>query len=423
MSRVRKLMLAAAALALLGQSAPMPAPSRTTAREVFETLRTGNYIDAVDKAREIAFPAGRPDPASPAYSVWRQIHPFIGGRLDPAAIEPGPHAAELDPARAQRFRTAELRDAVREIAARAASSRIVILNEAHDSPRDRAFGLEVARALRPLGYRLLAMEALSNDADPARRSPAMAALAQEGFPRRTTGHYLRDPLFGDFLRQALALGYRPISYEDTNHHTDGTVLEQISRREQAQAENLAAALQQNPGERLFVYVGYGHAAEAPVERYGGRGEWMAMRLKRLTGIDPLTIDQTSIDETVARRRAYRDLAAPRLRGRPGILFHDGAPMVDGEFAGVVDLQVIHPPLRLVRGRPDWMRRVGRRPVDIPRRLLPASGRRLIQAFVAEEPADAIPLDQIVVEAGRPAPPLMLPRRAVRWAVQDPAPPR
>jgi hypothetical protein len=249
----------------------------------------------------------------------------------------------------------------------------------------------------------------------------MSALASDGFARLRAGHYLRDPVFADFLRQSLALGYRPFAYEEVGPSAPGTMFEQISRREQTQAENLAEILGRYPGERLFVYVGYGHAAEAPVPQPDGVGEWMAARLKRLTGIDPLTIDQTVIDETVARRRAYRDLAAPRLRGRPGMLFRSGSPMVEGEFAGLVDLQVVHPPLRLERGRPGWMRRFGRRPVAIPARLLPARGRRLIQAFVADEPADAIPLDQIVVEAGRPALPMMLPRRRVRWAFQDPVP--
>jgi hypothetical protein len=111
-----------------------------------------------------------------------------------------------------------------------------------------------------------------------------------------------------------------------------------------------------------------------------------------------------------------------MRGRPAVPFLGGVPIRDGQYGSAVDLQVIHPPLRLVRGRPDWMRRIGRRPVAIPRRLLPAQGRRLVQAFAAGEPADAVPLDQVVVEAGRPAPPLMLPRGAVRWAVQDPAAP-
>ncbi|HEX8261674.1 MAG TPA: hypothetical protein VF547_02250, partial [Allosphingosinicella sp.] len=176
-------------------------------------------------------------------------------------------------------------------------------------------------------------------------------------------------------------------------------------------------------ERLFVYVGYSHAAEAAMASPGGPVEWMATRLKRLTGIDPLTIDQTVIDETSARRRAYRDLVAPRLGGRPGILFSSGRPLVEGEYAGVVDLQVVHPPLRLVHGRPEWMRRIGRRPVDIPRRLLPERGKRLVQAFAAGEPDDATPLDQIIVEAGQRAPPLLLPRGRFRWAVQDPPPGR
>jgi len=417
MSIVTRIILAAAALGLAGQSAPGPEGG------AYQALHEGDYLGAVDLARAAASKGGHLDRTSPAYSDWLQIHPFIGGVLDPAAIEPGPYTGELDAERAARFRSAEVRDAVREIAARAAHARVVILNEAHNSPRDRAFAIEVARALRPLGYALLAMEALSNHPDAAENERAMAALVADGFPRSRTGHYLRDPIFGDFLRQALAVGYRPFAYDESGPSAPGTFLEQIARREQTQAENLAAVLRQHPGERLFVYVGYSHAAEEPMERPGGHVEWMAMRLKRLTGIDPITIDQTVIDETSARRRAYRDLVAPRLRGRPGILFTGSQALVEGEYAGAVDLQVVHPPLRLIRGRPAWMRRIGRRPVEIPRRLLPQRGRRLVQAFAAGEPGDATPLDQVMVYARQAAPPLFLPRGPVRWAVQDPPPGR
>jgi hypothetical protein len=410
--------IALAATALVAQ-VPAPVPARTPSQAAFDALGAGRYLDAVDLARAAVRPEAFGDRSDPGFSQWLQIHPFIGGTHDPAAIEPGPDPDPLDPARAERYRTAEVRDAVREIAARAAHTRVVILNEAHDSPRDRAFAREVARALRPLGYRLFAAEAFANDADPAAAARAMERLARDGFPRRTTGHYVLDPLFADLVRQALALGYRPFAYEEAGFGRAGSVADQIARREQTQAENLAGILRANPAARMLVYVGYSHAAEAPLAGYGSTNEWMAARLKRLTGIDPLTVDQTVIDETSARRRAYRDLAAPRLHGRPGILFRAGMPMVEGEYAGLVDLQVVHPPLRIVGGRPDWMRRIGRRPVAIPRRLLPARGRRLIQAFVAGEPEDAIPLDQIVVEAGRPPPPLMLPRRRVRWAFQDP----
>lgn len=55
--------------------------------------------------------------------------------------------------------------AIREIVRRARHTRIVILDENHLDPRGRAFGLEVARALRPLGYTVLAVEALKRADD------------------------------------------------------------------------------------------------------------------------------------------------------------------------------------------------------------------------------------------------------------------
>jgi hypothetical protein len=417
MMRALRSLVFAAALLLLGQAPPAAGQEQLAWRALGE----GRYLDAVDHARRAAFRADTGERIESGYTTWAQIHPFIGGVLDPAAFDPRP-SAPLDPGVADRFRRAELRDAVREIAARAAAARVVILNEAHDSPRDRAFALEVARALRPLGYSMLAAEAIINFTDAAERDSAMARLAADGYPRRGTGTYVLDPVFADFLRQSLALGYRPFAYESTGFNRSDSAAGRITRREQAQAENLAEILRLNPGAKLLVFVGYGHVMESPRATVEGRLEWMAARLKRLTGLDPLTIDQTLFDETDPTARAYRGLLNPRLGRRPAVPFLGGAPLLGGSYGSGVDLQVVHPPLRLIRGRPDWMRRVGRRPVEIPRRLLPASGRRLVQAFVADEPADAIPLDQVVVEAGRPAPPLMLPRgRRVRWAFQDPLP--
>jgi hypothetical protein len=149
---------------------------------------------------------------------------------------------------------------------------------------------------------------------------------------------------------------------------------------------------------------------------------MASRLKRLTGIDPLTVDQTLFDETSRRSLSHHALVAARMGERPVVLFRDGRPLIQARPPGAHDLQIVHPPLRLRRGRPDWLWRMGRRPADVPRALLPGSGRRLIQAFAAGETEDSIPLDQVVVEAGRPAPPLLVPRRTrIRWTWQDPVP--
>ena len=82
---------------------------------------------------------------------------------------------------------------------------IVILDENHLDPRGRAFGLEVARALRPLGYTVLAVEALKRDTDDTASRAKMEKLSAEKYPRRSSGYYLDDPIFADFLRQSSSI--------------------------------------------------------------------------------------------------------------------------------------------------------------------------------------------------------------------------
>lgn len=411
-----------AALALCAPaSAQAPSAALEQARLADLALAEGRYLEAVDRLRAVAFrPDGSPDPD--AFQTWLQVHPTIGGLLDRAAINPEP-PGPLNEEAARRMRAAQMRDALGEIRARAARTRIVVLNEAHNMPRDRAFALEVAKALRPLGYTILAAETFGNRPGEGGGPTAMERLSADGYARRSTGHYTMDPVFGDFVRQAMRIGYRPAAYEWIGHRPDLPAAEQIALREQAQAEALASILRREPQARLLVFVGYSHAIEAPfADGEGNRLEWMTSRLKRLTGVDPLTIDQTLFEETSRRSMAHHAVVAGRIRERPVVLFEGGQPLVQARPPGAHDLQVIHPPLRLRRGRPDWMWRMGRRAVEVPRSLLPRNGRRLIQAFVAGDAADAIPLDQIVVEAGRPAPPILVPRQTrIRWAFQDPVP--
>lgn len=360
------------------------------------------------------------DPSSEASSFPRsmltQMRPFLNGYDFPAPVSQSTPALSTE--EAAKLRKVALSDAIPEIRAAAARTSIVIVNEAHHSPRDRAFGLAVARALRPLGYSILAAEAFDNPGEPA-MSLAMAELQRDGYPRRSLGFYTQDPVFGDFVRQALALGYRPVAYEQTrDQDAPGSG---IPEREQAQAENLAAIIKRSPGQKILIFVGFSHLAEAPIKRGDGWAEWMGARLKRMTGIDPLTVDQTIVtDSTSSRsmRQAY-DLLASRLN-RPAVMKLGGKPYRTGPYKDAVDLQIVHPRLELVRGRPAWLRGMGRRLRPIPAHLLPTRGRRLVQAFLVGEAQDAIPVEQVVVEAGKPAPGLMLPDKPVRFAVQDSA---
>lgn len=303
------------------------------------------------------------------------------------------------------------RDAIAEIVRRARATSIVILNEAHGSPRDRAFGLEVARALRPLGYSVLAVEAIRTYPIAGTPLTGVEQLKADGFVRLGTGDYTRDPVFAGFLRKALALGYEPLAYDATTAQmTSGGA--SVTGREQAQADNLVAAIfAKRPAPKVFIYVGASHVAEAPL----GGTERMAARLKRMTGVDPLTIDQATLTD-VSARSAY-DLAAARIGDRPAIFFAGRKPLVLGLYAKAVDLQVVHPRRAYRFGRPAWLAALGGQPVPIPKDLVPATGRRLVQVFAANAPADAVPLDQVLVENGAVMPMLIAPPEPLRFEVQ------
>jgi hypothetical protein len=402
----------AIALAVADGAAAPPAPQPDPALRATEQFSAGDYLDAIETLERAAFDSSGNIADRGAYQRWYQLRPMLGGYVRPST--PGPNSRPLTVAEGARLQAASPLDALSPIRAEARKTRIVILNEAHHSPRDRAFALEVARTLRPLGYTILAAETLVN-ADSETESP-IAQLERDGYPRLHTGFYLHDPVFADFIRQALALGFRPRAYEQKRSQSSpgGGMVE----REQAQAGNIAGILAANPGAKIFLYVGFSHVMEAPVD--GDRkNEWMAARLKKMTGVDPLTIDQANLGEASGNRwgREAHALVAPRIR-KASVLQLGGAYVKVGEHAHAVDLQVFHPGTRFVHGRPSWLGQMGRTERPVPPDLLPSKGRRLVQAFLADEGEGAIPIDQVLVEAGKPVPSLMLPKRPVRYAVQD-----
>ncbi|MEJ8631405.1 hypothetical protein P0F65_19665 [Sphingomonas sp. I4] len=247
--------------AVMAQDGPSKADLAAT-HEASQALDSGRYLDAANRLRPLAFgPDGKPKSGF-LHDQWAEMNTLMTN--EPVGGEPAPIDDADARAMAERLTAATPRDAAAEIVARAAHTRIVILNENHGLPRHRAFALEVARALRPLGYSVLAAETFVNDADQA----AMTRLAEIGYPtRKGTGYYTHDPVFGDFVRQSLALGYRPLAYEitDAERSKGASRSESIARREEAQARHVAQALATDPDAKVFVYVGFSHVAEQPIK--------------------------------------------------------------------------------------------------------------------------------------------------------------
>lgn len=382
-----------AAVALTAQAAP-------TGWEAsgMKLSAAGQYLAAADVFRTAAIDSTGKTTDEIAFQYWAQSTPFMTNEL-PLDFYNGNDNSTPDPNWQSSLTAATPRPAIAEIVRRARATRIVILNEAHVSPRDRAFALQVARALRPLGYTTLAAEAITMG--------EAAALRRDGFAQLNTGYYTRDPVFASFLREGMAMGYRPVGYDSP--------LPTWDQRESAAADNLMREVfATDPGAKLLLYVGHGHIRESSRP---GKGDAVAARIKTLTGVDPLTIEQTTVTDRYPHNRAAYDTAAARIH-EPSVFFTNDQPLILGYKPGDVDLQVIHPRRTYRHGRPSWLATIGGKPTPIPATLIPTTGRRLVQAFAAEAPTDAVPLDQVLLTAGQPVPQLMLPRTKLRFATQN-----
>lgn len=404
--------LAATTSALFAQ---VPAFS-TSASHALESISKGRYLDGDDELTAAAFDAAGKVKDRTAFQLWTQFHPFLTNELPVDIFLTNAEApAQPEEEWARSFSNATPRDALSEIARRAAKTSIVILNESHNTPRHRAFALEVAEKLRPLGYTFLAIETLIGETSASGDSP-LDRLPRDGVVRMGTGGYSKDPVFARFIGTAIRSGYTPVAYEQTK--AQGVGKQDIASREEAQAENLLRAIPTiGKGAKILIYVGLSHAAEEPLPGSNGSVRWMAARLKAATGIDPLTIDQATVTDTSPLARSAYQVAAEKMGKTSSIFLRGNRPVVVGPYAGSVDLQVIHPKRTWRYDRPSWLVEMGGIPHKLSVTLMPDKGTRLIQVYRRDDPGDAVPFDQVLATRGDQAPTIMIPPGPVRYQIQ------
>lgn len=267
-------------------------------------------------------------------------------------------------------------DPVATIVERARETSIVIINEAHDSPRDRHFIGLVAEALRPLGYATFAAETFNNGAE-----------LNHDLVYVDDGFYSSEPVFGRMLGMVKALGYELVAYEQTNEQglnvlSGQSFDDRIARRETAQVENLMAAIfDDDPDHKVLIHVGYGHVSErAP----NGAVAWMAERLAAATGKDPLTISQTDCIGT------------------------GDTPELERWTSDYVDMVIGQPPLSLIEGRPAWRVELGEQLVPVPEELLDIEAPTIFEVRPVDAYVDTVPVDRLLLEPGERLPFLLTP---------------
>ena len=270
----------------------------------------------------------------------------------------------------------------------AKNRRVVMINEAFAKPLHRAFTVSLLSDLYRQGFRYLAMEMLNNFSN--------QNLSRENM---RTGYYASEPVAGELVRSALEMGFTLVAYEDT-----AAAVHTANQRDSIQAENLNAVLRKDTAAKILVHASFAHISKK--QESDGHVP-MALAFWRISGIEPLTIDQTDMTEESNfgyGRVIYQAYLQKYPLKEPSIALINNAP-VNVTDKDLYDLCVIHPLTVFQDGRPNWLSLGGRRQLTYIKPTSPAV--YLVQAYYEEEvvnndntPWQLVPADQTYVAGGK-----------------------
>lgn len=275
----------------------------------------------------------------------------------------------------------QLRPAADVILEMAKGRQAVFFNEAHSAPITRTLTIQLLARLRQEGFNYFAAETLYlADKD----------LNKRGYPIAGTGFYTNEPLYAEMVRTALHLGYTVVAYDAENAGVGDP-------RERAGAENLYnQVFKKDPKARLIVNAGFAHVQKSG--KYLG-GSSMGEFFHKISGIDPLTIEQTMMIQHAKTDQDHPYYLAinqsQRLTGPSVFVSGNKAwTLKPGEY----DMSVFFPPQETTNNeRPDWLRLGGLRvPYGVGGELCNTHFPCLIEARYADEVPGGIPADRVVL---------------------------
>ncbi len=114
------------------------------------------------------------------------------------------------------------------------------------------------------------------------------------YPLLTSGPLVKEPQYANMIRNAMKIGYQVVPYEHDEDKDETDAMKRWYSREEGQANNILKFLKRYPNAKIVIHCGYGHLGEEIHE--GDIIGSMAAILKKKSGINPLTINQ-SIKQT------------------------------------------------------------------------------------------------------------------------------
>lgn len=151
-------------------------------------------------------------------------------------------------------------------------SRLIILNEAHHINIHRDIARYFLIRLKQHDFKYFAVEGLIDE----------DRLTQDSLPSYSSGYYIQSRSYANLIKEAINLGFKVITYEDTISTKNWEM------REKQQAINLFnKTFSIDTASKVFVYCGYDHLRKDTVTN-----KYFAHYIQKISGINAVSIRQT-----------------------------------------------------------------------------------------------------------------------------------
>jgi hypothetical protein len=302
-----------------------------------EAFKETGYLGAVDALldyEKTVETKGMPQQKSMYYQALMTYNSFLGDHKKSLACMDKAFGGKSPMVSDSVFMESKAVDAATYIVQHIDNQRVVMFNEAHNCGQHRAFLREILRGCYEKGFRYLSLEDL-NKTD---------SINERGYPLRgESGFYNLEPTFSQALREAKNLGFKLIGHDDYSE-----------QREEGQAMNIYNILRNDPNAKIIVWAGHAHIHEQVLGKDKPR---MASLFKKLSNIDPLTIETTQMREhsKVEFESGYYRAALKKWdREKPFVVLHQDSVFVTPNMKGIVDMQVFFPKTDYRNDYPNWM---------------------------------------------------------------------
>jgi len=245
------------------------------------------------------------------------------------------------------------------------TEKALFFNEYPDHPQNRAFVSSMLDDLFAAGFTYFFMEDIvASDKE----------LNNRAYPVINTGYYVKDPVYGDMIRQAMQKGFEVVSYEPTKMQiqkavaivkrtakfSDPALLQQCAK-DWARAMNINRIYKKDPSAKIVVLTSRGNIKEVSSNGFKTMASWY----QTFTKINPLTIDQRTFTE---KCKADEDpLYGTRTVKEPTVFFYKNNLFIKQEENTItkttgkfVDLQIYFPRSSFRNDRPTWLEMNGYR---------------------------------------------------------------